>query len=164
MLVIVLAVSGVTAPIVDVVDVISVWDRNVATPLAVNVVMRLMHRVTGWFAFVVVILVLSVKVTVVHVVDVIPVRDCDVTASFAVDMIVLEVLVVDCARHRFLTAVPDWFVFSVARRTYSLTASAARESAQLRDVHMVADQGSQRCSQPATLNCFDWRSLPCDAC
>ena len=101
MLVIVLAVSGVTAPIVDVVDVISVWDRNVATPLAVNVVMRLMHRVTGWFAFVVVIVMPSMKVTVVHIVHMVTVRDRDVPASFTVDVIMIAVLAVGCTGHRF---------------------------------------------------------------
>jgi hypothetical protein len=106
-LVVVLAVSGVPAPVVNVVDVILVRDRDMATSLTVNMVMRLVHRVPGWFTFVVVTVVRSMKVTVVHVVDMIPVRDRDVTASFAVHMIVIEVLVVDCARHRFLTAVPD---------------------------------------------------------
>jgi hypothetical protein len=44
---------------------VSVWDRNMATSFTVNMVMRLVHHVAGWLAFVVVILVLSVKVTVV---------------------------------------------------------------------------------------------------
>jgi len=100
-LVVVLAVSGVPAPVVHIVDVIPVRDRDMATSFTVHMVMRLMHRVTGWLAFVVVILVLSMNVTVVHVVDMIPVWDRDVTASFAVHMIVFEVLAVDCARHRF---------------------------------------------------------------
>ena len=107
MLVVVLAVSGVPAPVVHVVDVIPVWDRHMATSLTVNMVMGLVHRVAGWFTFVVMTVVLSMKVTVVHVVDMIPVRDRHVTASFAVHMIMVEVLVVDCARHRFFTAVPD---------------------------------------------------------
>lgn len=99
MLVVVLAVSRVPAPVVHVVDVVPVWDRNVATSFAVNMVMRLMHRVAGWFAFVVVTLVLSMEVTVVHIVDVIPVWDRNVTASFGVHVVVIEVLVVDCPRH-----------------------------------------------------------------
>jgi hypothetical protein len=108
MLVVVLAVSGVPAPVVHVVDVTPVWDRNMATSFTVHMAMRLMHRVAGWFAFVVVIPVLSMNVTVVHVVDMIPVWDRDVAASFAVHMIVFEVLVVDCARHRFSPPVPDF--------------------------------------------------------
>jgi hypothetical protein len=106
-LVVVVAVSGVPAPVVHVVDVIRVRDRNMATSFAVHMVMNLMYRVAGWFAFVVVIFVWSMKVTVVHVVDVIPVRNRNVTASFAVHMIVIEVRVVNCVRHRFLTAVMD---------------------------------------------------------
>jgi hypothetical protein len=105
-LVAVVAVSGVPAPVVQVVDVIPVWDRNMATSFTVDMVMRLVYRVAGWFAFVVMTFVLSMKVTVMHVVDMIPVWDRNVTASFAVYMIVIEVLVVDCARHRF--SPPYW--------------------------------------------------------
>jgi hypothetical protein len=129
-LVVVVAVRGVPAPVVHVVDVIAVWDRNMAASFAVNMVMRLMYRVAGWFAFVVVIFVLSMKVTVVHVVDVIPVWDRDVTASFAVHMIVIEVLVVDCARHRYLTAVMDLTCWRLAGRDYSPASLRARESLQ----------------------------------
>jgi hypothetical protein len=100
-LVVVLAVSRVPAPVVHIVDVIPVRDRDMATSFTVDVVMVLVHRVAGWLTFVVVILVLSVKVTVVRVVDVIPVRDRDMAASFAVHMIVCDVLVVGCAGHRY---------------------------------------------------------------
>ena len=100
MLVVVLAVSRMPASIVHIVDVIPVWDRDMATALTVGMVMLLVHRMAGWFTFVVVILVPSMKVTVVRVVDVVPVRDGDVAASFAVHMIMLEVLVVGCAGHR----------------------------------------------------------------
>jgi hypothetical protein len=129
-LVVVVAVSGVPAPVVHVVDVIPVWDRNMATSLAVHMVMSLMYRVAGWFAFVVVIFVLSMKVTVVHVVDVIPVRDRDVTASFAVHMIVIEVLVVNCVRHRFLTALMDLTCWRLAGCDYSPASLRAREPLQ----------------------------------
>ena len=101
MLVVVLAVSGVPAPVVHVVDVIPVWDRHMATSLTVNMVMGLVHRVAGWFTFVVMTVVLSMKVTVVHVVDMIAVRDRDVAASFAVGMVVINVLAVGCGRHCF---------------------------------------------------------------
>ena len=69
--------------------------------LAVHMVVRLVHRVAGWLAFVVVALMLSMNVAVVHVVDVIPVWDRDVTASLAVQMPVFEVLFVDCLGHCF---------------------------------------------------------------
>jgi hypothetical protein len=87
---------------------IPVWDGDMSAPFTVDMVMRLMHRVAGWLTFVVVILVLSMKVTVVHVVDMIPVWDRDVAASFAVHMIMFEMLVVDCAGHRFSPPVPDF--------------------------------------------------------
>jgi hypothetical protein len=98
-LVVVLAVSRMAAPVVHIIDVIPVRDRDMATPVTVDVVMTLVHRMAGCLTFVVVILVLSVKVTVVHEVDVIPVRDRDMAASFAVHMFVFDVLVVDCAGH-----------------------------------------------------------------
>jgi hypothetical protein len=129
-LVVVVAVSGVPAPVVHVVDVIPVRDRNMATSLAVHMVMSLMYRVAGWYAFVVVIFVRSMKVTVVHVVDVIPVRNRDVTASFAVHMIVIEVLVVNCVRHRFLTALMDLTCWRLAGCDYSPASLRAREPLQ----------------------------------
>jgi hypothetical protein len=107
-LVVVLAVSRVPAPVVHVVDMVPVWDRDMATSFTVDMVMMLVHRVAGWLAFVVVILVLSVKVTVVQVVDMIPVWDRDMAASFAVHMIVCDVLVVGGAGHRFSPSVPNF--------------------------------------------------------
>jgi hypothetical protein len=101
-----LAVNGVPAPVMHVVDVVPVWDRHMATSFTVNMVMRLMHGVAGWFAFVVVIPVLSMEMAVVHVVDMIPVWDRDVTASFAVHMSMFEVLVVDCGSHGSSLPVP----------------------------------------------------------
>ena len=71
MLVVVLVVSRMPASVVHVVDVIPVWDRDMATALTVDMAMVLVHRVAGCFTFVVVILVPSMKVTVVRVVDVI---------------------------------------------------------------------------------------------
>ncbi len=99
MLVVVLAVSRVPAPVVHIIDVIPVRDRDMTTPFTVDVAMTLVHRVAGCLTFVVVILVLSMKVTLVHEVDVTPVWDRDVAASFSVHMIVLDVLVVGCAGH-----------------------------------------------------------------
>ncbi len=99
--VVVLAVSRVPASVVHIVDMIPVRDGDMTTPLTVDMVMLLVHRVAGWLAFVVVILVLSMKVAVVHEVDVIPVGDGDVAAPFAVHMIMFDVLVVGCAGHCF---------------------------------------------------------------
>jgi hypothetical protein len=107
-LVVVLAVSRVPAPVVHIVDMIPVRDRDMAAPLTVGMVMMLMHRVAGWLTFVVVILVLSMKVTVVDVVDMIPVWDRDMAASFAMHVIMFDVLVVDCAGHRFSPSVANF--------------------------------------------------------
>ncbi len=101
MLVVVLAVSRMPAPVVHIVDMIPVRDRDMATPFAVGMVVILMHRVAGWLAFVVVIIVLPMNVTVVHEIDVIPVWNCDMTATVAVHMIMFDMLVVSCAGHRF---------------------------------------------------------------
>lgn len=94
-----LAVDGVPAPVVHIVDMVAVWNRDMTTPLAVDMRMVAVHLVSGTFTFVEVIPVPPVEVTVVHEVDVIAVRDRDVAASLAVDMIVSGVLVVDCACH-----------------------------------------------------------------
>jgi hypothetical protein len=99
-LVVVVAVSCVSAAIVDVVDVVAMRDRDVATAVAVHMVMFRMHRVlAGRLAFVVVIVVPPMKVTVVQIIDVITVRDRNMSAAFAVDMRVIDVFVVDCLRH-----------------------------------------------------------------
>ncbi len=95
-----LSVSRMPASIVHIVDMIAMRHRDMATPLTVDMVMLLVHRVAGWFTFVVVILVPSMKVAVVGIVDVVPVWDRDVAASFAVHMLMLKVLVVGCAGHR----------------------------------------------------------------
>ena len=101
MLVVVLAVRGVAAPVVDVVDMVPVRHSHMTAAVTVDVVVILMHGVARRFAFVVVTVVLSVQVTVVHVVDMIAVRDRDVAASFAVGMVVINVLAVGCGRHCF---------------------------------------------------------------
>ena len=123
-----LAVSRVPAPVVHIVDMIPVGDRDMAAPLTVGMVMMLMHRVAGWLTFVVMILVLSVKVTVVRVVDVIPVRDRDMAASFAVHMIVCDVLVVGCAGHRLSPSVRILTRELMARRNSNPDATVVPES------------------------------------
>jgi hypothetical protein len=100
-LVVVLAVRGVPAPVVHVVDMIPVWHGHMTASFAVDVVVILMHGVAGRFAFVVVIVVPSMKVTVVDVVDMVPMGDRDMTASFAVGVVMINVFAVSCAGHRF---------------------------------------------------------------
>ena len=101
MLVVVLAVRGVPAPVVDVVDMVPVRHGHMTAAVTVDVVVILMHGVARRFAFVVVTVVLSVKVAVVHVVNVVAVRDRDVAASFTVDVVVINVLAVSCGGHCF---------------------------------------------------------------
>ncbi|UXA04794.1 hypothetical protein KXD96_17540 [Mycobacterium sp. SMC-2] len=91
--------SGVPTAVMYVVDVILVWDRYVPTPVAVAVVVRLVYFVAGGLTFVVVVLVLPMNMTIVHVVDVIPMRDRDVTATRSMQVVVLQMLVVQCAGH-----------------------------------------------------------------
>jgi hypothetical protein len=100
-LVVVLAVRGVPAPVVHVVDVVPVRHGHMTAPVTVDVVVILVHGVASRFAFVVVTVVLSVQVTVVHVVDMIAVRDRDVAASVAVNVVVIRVLAVSCGGHYF---------------------------------------------------------------
>jgi hypothetical protein len=99
--VVVLAVGRVPASVVHVVDMIPVRDGDMAAPLAVDMLMLLVHRVAGWLAFVVVIPMLSMKVAVVREVDVVAVGNGDMAASFAVHMIMFDVGGVGCARHCF---------------------------------------------------------------
>lgn len=92
---------GVPVPLVSVVDMVLMRDRNVPAALAVRVRVAFMGAVTGSDAFVGVVFVHPVQVTVVHEVDVIPVRYGDVPAARTVRVIVADVgLVVSCDRHR----------------------------------------------------------------
>ncbi|MBV9350247.1 MAG: hypothetical protein JOZ23_01740 [Mycobacterium sp.] len=100
-LVVVFAVSRVSAPLVQIVDMIPVRDGHMSAAVTVDMVMVLMHRVAGRFAFVVVIVMPSMKVTVVHIVHMVTVRDRDVPAAFTVDVIMIAVLAVSCTGHRF---------------------------------------------------------------
>lgn len=99
-------VSGVPTAVMNVVDVIPVRDRDVTTPFAVPMVVRLVHLVAGGLTFVVVVLVLPVNMTVVHVVHVIPMGDRDVTATRAMDVLMLEMLVMQCAGHCLSPPIP----------------------------------------------------------
>jgi hypothetical protein len=100
-LVVVLAVSCVAAPIVDIVDVISVRDGHMAAPVAMDMLVALMHLVlAGMLALVKVIVVRSVQVSIVHIVDVVSVRDRDMTAPVTMDMLMVDVFIVGCVGHR----------------------------------------------------------------
>ncbi|OBH88639.1 hypothetical protein A5678_15820 [Mycobacterium sp. E2733] len=97
-------VRGMPTAVMHVVDVVTVGDRDVATPVAVLMIVLLVHRVARWLTLVVVVLVLPMDMTVMDVVDVVTVRDRDVTASGAMYMVVPKMLVVQCAGHCFITA------------------------------------------------------------
>ena len=84
MLVVVVAVFGVTVPVVDVVDMVAVRNRDVAAAVAVMVFVSVVHGVFGGFALIDVVGVDAVQVPVVGVVDVVAVRHGDVTAAGAV--------------------------------------------------------------------------------
>lgn len=101
MLVVVLAVSRVAAPVVQIVDMIPVRDGHMAAAVTVHMVMVLMHGVARKFAFVVVIVMPPMKVTVVHIVHMVAVRDRDVPASLTVDVVMIDMLAVGCTSHRF---------------------------------------------------------------
>ncbi|OBH29203.1 hypothetical protein A5692_01885 [Mycobacterium sp. E342] len=92
-------VRGVPTAVMHIVDVVPVGDRDVATSVAVPMIVVLVHRVASRLAFVVVVLVLPMNVTVVDVVDVVTMRDRDVTASRSVHVVVLKMFVVQCAGH-----------------------------------------------------------------
>jgi hypothetical protein len=99
-LVVVFAVSRVPASVVDVVDVIAMRDRHMATALAVDMVVVLVHRVVaGSLAFVVMIVVPSMQMTVMDVVDMIAVRDRDIPTTIAMNMVMAGVLSVRLVAH-----------------------------------------------------------------
>jgi hypothetical protein len=127
-LVVVLAVRGVPAPVVDVVDMVPVRHGDMTAAVTVDVVVILMHGVARRFAFVVVAVVLSVQVTVVHVVNMVAVRDRDVAASFTMDVVVINVLAVGCGGHLFLAAVPSEFRLVSRWHVAILVAAYAREN------------------------------------
>jgi hypothetical protein len=99
-LVVVIAVRGVPASVVNVVDVIAVRNGDVTAALAVYVVMPLVCRVAaGGFAFVVVIAVAPVQMAVVRVVDVVTVRHRHMPAALTVGMAMIDVFEVICRCH-----------------------------------------------------------------
>jgi hypothetical protein len=99
-LVVVVTVSGVSTAIMDVVDMVTMRNRHMPAPIAVDVgVVRVNLVLAGRLAFVVVIVMPPMKVTVVQIVDVVTVRDCNMSAAFAVGVRMTGVFVVDCLGH-----------------------------------------------------------------
>jgi len=90
--VVVTLVDGVTTAVVDVVDVVTMRDRDMAATLAVHVIMPRVGNVLAGLALVVVAVVSLVQVSVVDVVDVVAVRDGDMPTSLAVGVFVSGVL------------------------------------------------------------------------
>lgn len=100
MIVVVAVVRGVPVSVVDVVDVIAVWDRHVAAAVTMGVVGVLVRNVRRGLALVPVPLVVAVQVSVVDVVDMVAVRHHDVAAAIAVGVGVGRVLGMGGAGHR----------------------------------------------------------------
>jgi hypothetical protein len=90
--VVVTLVGGVTTTVVDVVDMVTVRDGNMAATFAVHVLMPRVGGVLAGLALVVVAVVGSVQVSVVDIIDVVAVRDGDMPTSLAVDVLVSDVL------------------------------------------------------------------------
>ncbi|APU17060.1 hypothetical protein UA75_25830 [Actinoalloteichus sp. GBA129-24] len=85
-------VDGVPMPVVDVVDVITVWHRDVSTALAVLVAVCGVLDVHRGIALVEVPVVRPVQVSVVRIVDVVAVGHGDVPAARPVLVLVAGVL------------------------------------------------------------------------
>jgi hypothetical protein len=85
-------VGGVAVPVVEVVDVIVVWDGDMAAAFAVGVIVSGMFGVALGGAYVEVPFVGGVKVPVVEVVDMVTVGDGDMSAAVTVDVGVVGVL------------------------------------------------------------------------
>jgi hypothetical protein len=85
-LVVVTVVGRVPVSIVDIVDVIGVWHRDMAATVGVRVIVAVVCDVVGRLAFIGVAVVFAVQMAVMHVVDVFVVRDRDVTAALTVDV------------------------------------------------------------------------------
>jgi hypothetical protein len=91
-LVVVIIMRRVPVPVVHVVHVVTVWDRDMPASLAVHVVVPGMRVVPTLGALVEVTVVAYVQVPVVDVVDMVAVRDRDVSARLAMHVAVPGVL------------------------------------------------------------------------
>jgi hypothetical protein len=101
-------VGRVTVTVVHVVDVVFVWDRDMAAAGSVLVRVCVMHDVFFAFALVDVTIVGSVEMTVVHVVDVVFVRDRHMAAAGSVVMRMVGMRVMFCrGRHGRLPQCSD---------------------------------------------------------
>ncbi len=96
------AVGGVSVSVVDVIDVIVVWNSDVTASFSVGVVVAVVLGVFTRLALVEVAVVGAVQVSVVDVIDVITVRNSDVTASFTVSVVVTGVLLMGRSHRRLL--------------------------------------------------------------
>jgi hypothetical protein len=93
-LVVVIIVRGVAATVVDVIHVISMRNRDMATTLAMPMVMPLMHGVLTRrrLALVVMTVVLAVQVPVMDVIHVVSMRDSDVPAPLTMRVLMARML------------------------------------------------------------------------
>lgn len=93
--VVMIAVLGMPAPVVNVVDMIAVRNCNMTAAVAVSVVMPLMYCVAAvGVALVIVIVVAPVKMTVMRVVNVVTMWHCHMSAAVPMGMGVIDVFVV----------------------------------------------------------------------
>jgi hypothetical protein len=88
MLVVMPVVLSMAAAVMDVIDVVTVRNCDVATAFAMGVVVALMSGVLGGFTLVVMAIVRLVQVPIVGVVDVVSVRDGNVATTLAVFVVV----------------------------------------------------------------------------
>ncbi len=103
MFVVVAFMSGVTAAIVNVIDVITVRHRHMSAARAVGMVVAGVGGVTGGrLALVEVPLVGTMKVPVVHIVDVICVRDRHMPTPLTVNVVVAGVFLMQRSGHAIL--------------------------------------------------------------
>ncbi|CRK51098.1 conserved membrane hypothetical protein [Rhodococcus sp. RD6.2] len=91
MLVVVVAVLGVPMPVMHVVDVVAVRNRDMPAAVAVVVLVGVVHDVFGRLALVDVVAVHAVEVAVVGIVDVVAVRHRHVAAARSVHVLVVGV-------------------------------------------------------------------------
>jgi hypothetical protein len=101
--VVVVAVCCVPMAVMHIIDVVTVWHRDMATVRAVDVFVRVMGDVLAWLALVEVTVVSPVQVAVVDVVGVAAVRHSDVSAAVAVDVFVVDVFAMG-GRHDVLVS------------------------------------------------------------
>ena len=106
-LVVVLAVNGVAVTVVRVVGVITVWDRDMTTPFAVDVGVIVVGTVVSGLALVEVAVVGAVEVAVMGVVHVVLVRNGHVPAVLPVDVTVVGVLEMRRGHGRLPFAAPE---------------------------------------------------------